>query len=81
MFPDRWGSDADYDRDHGNDWSLDEARVDWCEAHQQRGSTCGKCHAEAMDDAEADFWAATTSEDDERMGADLSARFEVTREA
>ncbi len=81
MFPDRWGSDADYESDHGNDSTHDEARLDWCQAHQQRGSTWGKCHAEAMDDAEADFWAATTSEDDERMGADLSARFEVTREA
>lgn len=44
MFPDRWGSDYDYDADHGN-WSLDEARVDWCEDHEQRASTCGPCHA------------------------------------
>lgn len=43
MFPDRFGSDADYDSYHGRDWSLDE-REDWCEAHQQRQTTCGPCH-------------------------------------
>ena len=78
MLPDTWGSDVDHDG-YLNEFSPDRAREDWCEAHQQRGSTCGGCHAEAMDDAEADFWAATTPEQDDQMGADLAARFEVTK--
>ena len=48
MLPDRWGSDADYDSAHGNDWSLDDARADWCDDHGQRGSTCGPCHAAGL---------------------------------
>ena len=41
---DRFASDMDH-HEFVNGWSLDE-REDWCETHQQRGTTCGKCHTE-----------------------------------
>lgn len=44
MLPDPFGSDADYDSYYGRDWSLDQSRDDWCDEHQQRQTTCGKCH-------------------------------------
>jgi hypothetical protein len=67
VLPDRWGSDADYDAAHGNDWSLDVSRDDWCDEHRQRGTTCGKCHAAGtLTEAEAvwvrDFKAALDGE-------------------
>ena len=71
MLPDRWGSDADYDAAHGNDWSLDVSRDDWCDEHQQRGTTCGPCHA-----------AGTLTEremtGDEMVAAVLAAMAKVT---
>jgi hypothetical protein len=39
MFPDRWGSDYDYDTAMGHGAEPE----DWCHEHQQRGSTCGPC--------------------------------------
>jgi len=41
---DRFGSDMDH-HEWINGWSLDESRDDWCDEHQQRGTTCGPCHA------------------------------------
>lgn len=54
MLPDRWGSDADYDAAHGNEWNVDE-RDDWCDDHQQRQTTCGPCHAAGALDADGEL--------------------------
>lgn len=50
--------------------------ADWCVRHGQRADSCGRCFDEARDDDEHEFWARTTPEADEQMGAAMSAKFE-----
>lgn len=66
MIPDRFGSDVEH-YEWLNGWSRDEAHDDWCDEHQQRGTTCGPCHAAGtLTDAETvwlrDFKAALDGE-------------------
>ena len=73
MLRDEWGSDMDYDA-YFQAYSLDQ-RDDWCEKHGQRGTTCGPCYADAMQDDEHVWWTTSAPQDDDEMGADLAARF------
>ena len=88
MRPDGPASDLDYDAQMGHSVEPE----DWCETHQQRGSTCGHCHAvepwgstrqmtEAeMTEAFAAFFRHTLDRvsraDDEQMGTHFAARFD-----
>ena len=64
-----------------SDWRHDPRErdiddADWCVTHQQRGSSCGKCYREAMDDAEHAWWLDSQPDsEDETKGAALAARF------
>lgn len=85
MFPDNHGSDFDYDTFFGN--CPEDEREDRCEAHQQRQTTCGKCHAEGALTEDGELLRAVTAalrgegyrrlaDADEETGAGLAARFE-----
>jgi hypothetical protein len=50
--------------------------AEWCSRHGQRAESCGPCFDEARDDEEHEFWQRSTPEDDEQMGAAMSARFQ-----
>lgn len=84
---DQFASDLDHHA-HVNGWSVDEAQEDWCDEHQQRGSTCGPCHTAgtlpSVDDSPlvAAVVAALAgkgyrhlADSDEETGAGLAARF------
>lgn len=69
MFPDNYGSDFDYDAFFGN--CPEDERGDWCEAHQQRQTTCGPCHTEgALTERELD--------ESEMVAAVVAAMSQVT---
>jgi len=59
MLKDVWGSDFDYDTFFGN--CPEDEREDWCEAHQQRQTTCGKCHTEGALTADGELLRAVTA--------------------
>lgn len=50
--------------------------AEWCFRHGQMAESCGPCWDEARDDEEHEFWARSTPDDDEQMGAAMSARFD-----